>query len=136
GRCWAPKRFCNKPHNQTDRREQDEHSEKNQPRRKQRIIDRRRNIVKLLSQQQRNNGVVESWSSARRIHFITPLLHRSSDLPHRTRMRRSRKIERLKIRNEENHSASCDNFIQIIEGQRRLCAASLWFEKQNLPDKS
>src|SRR2546429_1770249 len=48
-------------------------------RRKQRIIDRRRNIVKLLSQQQRNNGVVESWSSARRIHFITPLLHRSSD---------------------------------------------------------
>jgi hypothetical protein len=49
---------------------------------------------------------------------------------------RSRKIGRLKIRNEENHGASCDDLIQIIEGQRRICAASLWFEKQNLPDKS
>src|SRR5437016_12938039 len=57
-------------------------------------------------------------------------------VPPSTHRQRSRKIGRLKIRNEENHSASCDNFIQIIEGQRRLCAASLWFEKQNLPDKS
>src|SRR5437870_6957067 len=57
-------------------------------------------------------------------------------VPPSTHCQCSRKIGRLKIRNEENHSASCDNFIQIIEGQRRLCAASLWFEKQNLPDKS
>src|SRR5437762_10746157 len=47
-----------------------------------------------------------------------------------------RKIGHLKIRNEENHGAACDNFIQIVEGQRWLCAPSLWFEKQNLPDKS
>src|SRR4030095_6057082 len=57
-------------------------------------------------------------------------------VPPATHCQRSRKIGRLKIRNEENHGASCDNFIQIVEGQRRLCAASLWFEKQNLPDES
>ena len=42
----------------------------------------------------------------------------------------------LKIRNEENNGASGDDFVQIIECQRRIRAASLWFEKQNLPDKS
>jgi hypothetical protein len=57
-------------------------------------------------------------------------------VPPSTHCQRSRKIGRLKIRNEENHGASCDDLIQIVEGQRRICAASLWFEKQNLPDKS
>jgi hypothetical protein len=57
-------------------------------------------------------------------------------VPPSTHCQRSRKIGRLKIRNEENHGAACDNFIQIVEGQRRLSAASLWFEKQNLSDKS
>src|SRR2546430_5690175 len=57
-------------------------------------------------------------------------------MPPSTHCQRSRKVGRLKIRNEENHGASCDNFIQIVEGQGRFCAASLWFEKQNLPDES
>src|SRR5438876_11076382 len=57
-------------------------------------------------------------------------------VPPSTHCQCSRKIGRLKIRNEENHGAACDNFIQIVEGQRWLCAPSLWFEKQNLPDKS
>src|SRR4029077_3107208 len=56
-------------------------------------------------------------------------------VPPSAHCQRSRKIGRLKVRNEENHCASCDNFIQIVEGQPRLCAASLWLEKQNLPDK-
>src|SRR6266540_5621393 len=49
---------------------------------------------------------------------------------------RSRKIGGLKIRNKEDNGAACDNFIKVIEGERRLCTASLWFEKQNLSDKS
>src|SRR5206468_6290439 len=57
-------------------------------------------------------------------------------VPSSTHRQRSRKIWGLKIRNEENNGAPCDDFIQIVEGQRRICAASLWFEKQNLSDKS
>src|SRR4030095_802141 len=48
----------------------------------------------------------------------------------------SRKIGRLEIRNEEHHGAARDNLGQIIEGQRRFRAASLWFEEQNFSDKS
>jgi len=57
-------------------------------------------------------------------------------VPSSTHRQRSRKIGGLKIRNEKNNGASGDDFIQIVEGQPRICAASLWFEKQNLPDKS
>src|SRR5437660_2721592 len=57
-------------------------------------------------------------------------------VPSSTHRQRSRKIGRLKIRDEENNGAPRDDFIQIVEGQRRIRAASLWFEKQNLSNKS
>jgi hypothetical protein len=56
-------------------------------------------------------------------------------VPSSTHRQRSRKIGGLKIRNEENNGAARDDFIQIVEGQRLIRAASLWFEKQNLSDE-
>src|SRR4029450_2829559 len=57
-------------------------------------------------------------------------------VPPSTHCQCSRKIGCLKIRNEEHNSASCDNFVQIVEGHRRVCAASLWFEKEDFADES
>jgi len=57
-------------------------------------------------------------------------------VPPATHRQRSRKIGRLKIRNEENDCASRDDFVQIVECQRWIRAASLWFEKQDLSDES
>ena len=48
---------------------------------------------------------------------------------------RSGKIGRLKIRYEKNDRAPRDDLVQVIKRQRRLRAASLRLEKQNLPDE-
>src|SRR6266536_5809088 len=48
---------------------------------------------------------------------------------------RPRKIWCLKVRNEKNDCAARDDFIQIIERQRRFCPASSRFKKQNLADE-
>src|SRR5919106_4683545 len=48
---------------------------------------------------------------------------------------RPRKIRHLKIRNEKDHRAARDDFVQIIERQCRFCPASLRFKKQNLADQ-
>src|SRR4029077_11690475 len=49
---------------------------------------------------------------------------------------RSRKIGCLKIRYKEDDRAPCHDLVQIIKCQRRVCAARLRLEKQNLPNKS
>src|SRR5260370_30599890 len=43
----------------------------------------------------------------------------------------AREIRRLKIRDEKYNRTASHNFVQIIECQSGLRAASLWFEKQN-----
>src|ERR1051326_1937961 len=52
-----------------------------------------------------------------------------------TYCKRSRKIGRLKIRDEKNDGTSRHDLIQVIERQRRLRAAPLRLEEQNLADQ-
>src|SRR5437773_5283576 len=56
-------------------------------------------------------------------------------VPSPAHCQRSRKIGRLKIRDEKHNCTSCDDLIQVIERQRWFRSASLRFEKQNLTDE-
>jgi hypothetical protein len=89
------------------------------------------NLIAGLGVFQRNDADV--WQHP--FSFIVNV-DRHEIVPPSTYRQRSRKIGGLKIRNEENNGASRDDFIQIVECQCRIRAASLWFEKQDLSDES